>query len=183
MPETKAQRSAAGRKAAATRKRHTAERKEHEQASAVDRTAELSDEVLKSLESGQRPRLRRCASSSTPSTKRSRHAARVRPGDRRSSTARWRWPTDWSTFSTTSSARWSRTPASRWADPTTASRTPRQECRFCASWRSLRRRSLRRRARRRMRSRSDRGGPFGTKRRCRHRARSVTQVRERVADR
>ncbi len=54
MPETKAQRSAAGRKAAATRKRHTAERKEHEQASAVDRTAELSDEVLKSLESGQR---------------------------------------------------------------------------------------------------------------------------------
>ena len=58
MPETKAQRSAAGRKAAATRKRRTAERKEQEQeqeqASAVDRTAELSDEVLKSLESGQR---------------------------------------------------------------------------------------------------------------------------------
>jgi hypothetical protein len=54
MPETKAQRSAAGRKAAATRKRHAAESKEHEQASAVDRTAELSDEVLKSLESGQR---------------------------------------------------------------------------------------------------------------------------------
>ena len=54
MPETKAQRSAAGRKAAATRKRHAAEGKEQEQASAVDRTAELSDEVLKSLESGQR---------------------------------------------------------------------------------------------------------------------------------
>jgi hypothetical protein len=56
MPETKAQRSAAGRKAAATRKRHIAESKRHEQeqASAVDRTAELSDEVLKSLESGQR---------------------------------------------------------------------------------------------------------------------------------
>jgi len=54
MPETKAQRSAAGRKAAATRKRHIAESKEQEQASAVDRTAELSDEVLKSLEAGQR---------------------------------------------------------------------------------------------------------------------------------
>jgi hypothetical protein len=54
MPETEAQRSAAGRKAAATRKRHEAESTEHEQASAVDRTAELSDEVLGSLESGQR---------------------------------------------------------------------------------------------------------------------------------
>ena len=55
MPETKAQRSAAGKKAAATRKRHAAEAKEHEQASAaVDRTTELSDDVLKSLESGQR---------------------------------------------------------------------------------------------------------------------------------
>ena len=52
MPETKAQRSAAGRKAAATRKRHEAARKE--QPSAVDRTSELSDEVLKSVESGQR---------------------------------------------------------------------------------------------------------------------------------
>ncbi len=54
MPETKAQRSAAGRKAAATRKRHVAESKEHEQASAVERTTELSGDVLKSLESGQR---------------------------------------------------------------------------------------------------------------------------------
>jgi hypothetical protein len=54
MPETKAQRSAAGKKAAATRKRHAAEAKEHEQASAVDRTTELSDDVLKRLESGQR---------------------------------------------------------------------------------------------------------------------------------
>ena len=52
MPETKAQRSAAGRKAAATRKRHEAERKA--QPSVVDRTSELSDEVLESLESGQR---------------------------------------------------------------------------------------------------------------------------------
>lgn len=48
MPETKAQRSAAARKAAASRKR------EHELETAVDRTTELSDEVLKSLESGQR---------------------------------------------------------------------------------------------------------------------------------
>jgi hypothetical protein len=54
MPETKAQRSAAGRKAAATRRRHAAENKQHERPSAVDRTTELSDEVLKSLESGQR---------------------------------------------------------------------------------------------------------------------------------
>jgi hypothetical protein len=55
MPETQAQRSAAGRKAATTRKRHAAERKQREQASAVvDRTTELSDELLKSLESAQR---------------------------------------------------------------------------------------------------------------------------------
>ena len=55
MPETKAQRSAAARKGAATRKRHTTERKAQEQSSAVvDRSTELSDEVLKSLESGQR---------------------------------------------------------------------------------------------------------------------------------
>ena len=52
MPETKEQRSAAGRKAAETRRRHEAERKA--QPSTVDRTSEVSDEVLKSLESGQR---------------------------------------------------------------------------------------------------------------------------------
>ncbi len=54
MPETKTQRSAAARKGAATRKRHAAERKQHEHVSPVERTSELSDEVLKSLESGQR---------------------------------------------------------------------------------------------------------------------------------
>ncbi len=54
MPETKAQRSAAARKGAATRKRHAAEIREREQATVVDRTGELSGEVLKSLESGQR---------------------------------------------------------------------------------------------------------------------------------
>ena len=55
MPETKAQRSAAARKGAETRKRHAMESKEHErEAAAVERTSELSDEVLKSLESGQR---------------------------------------------------------------------------------------------------------------------------------
>jgi hypothetical protein len=55
MPETKAQRSAAARKGAATRKRQATERKQQKQASAVvDRTGELSDQVLKSLESGQR---------------------------------------------------------------------------------------------------------------------------------
>ena len=46
-PETKAQRSAA-RQGAATRKRHAAEAAEPPQASAVERTAELSEEVLKS---------------------------------------------------------------------------------------------------------------------------------------
>jgi hypothetical protein len=54
MPATKAQRSAAGKKAAATRKRHQMEAEEHQQVSAVDRSTELSGEVLKSLESGQR---------------------------------------------------------------------------------------------------------------------------------
>ncbi len=54
MPETKAQRSAAARKGAATRKRHAAEAAKPPQGSAVKRTAELSDDVLKSLEAGQR---------------------------------------------------------------------------------------------------------------------------------
>jgi len=54
MPATKAQRSAAARKAAATRKRHATEREQHEQARPVERTSELSEEVLKSLEAGQR---------------------------------------------------------------------------------------------------------------------------------
>jgi len=54
MPATKTERSAAARKGAATRKRHDAEIKADEQESAVERTAELSDEVLKSLEAGQR---------------------------------------------------------------------------------------------------------------------------------
>jgi hypothetical protein len=54
MPETKAQRSAAARKGAATRKRHATESKQHEQATPIERTSELSEEVLKWLESGQR---------------------------------------------------------------------------------------------------------------------------------
>jgi hypothetical protein len=54
VPETKAQRSAAARKGAATRKRNSANTKEREESGAVDRTAKLSDEVLTSLESGQR---------------------------------------------------------------------------------------------------------------------------------
>jgi len=51
MPETKTQRRAPARKAAAAPKRHAAESR---RATRVDRTTELSDEVLKSLESGQR---------------------------------------------------------------------------------------------------------------------------------
>ncbi len=64
MPETKAQRSEAARKGAATRKAHELERKreEHELerkrqeqvSEVVDRTSELSDDVLTSLESGSR---------------------------------------------------------------------------------------------------------------------------------
>ena len=64
MPETTAQRSAAARKGAVTRKAHELEhkqeqrdleRKQQEQVSeVVDRTSELSDDVLKSLESGSR---------------------------------------------------------------------------------------------------------------------------------
>ena len=54
MPETKVQRSTVARKAPATRKRTAAPSKKRERASAVGRTTELSDEVLKSVESGQR---------------------------------------------------------------------------------------------------------------------------------
>ncbi len=56
MPQTKTktQRSAAPRKAAPAREPRGTSSKEQEQASAVDRTTELSKEVLKSLESGQR---------------------------------------------------------------------------------------------------------------------------------
>ena len=53
MPETKTRRGAPAPKTAAPRKRPV-ESKRHERASAADRTAELSDEVFKSLESGQR---------------------------------------------------------------------------------------------------------------------------------
>ena len=53
MPETKVQRRPPAPKAAATHKRPV-ENGKQEQASAVGRTTELSDEVLKSLESGQR---------------------------------------------------------------------------------------------------------------------------------
>jgi hypothetical protein len=52
MPETKAQRSAAAKRGAATRKSRMSERRP--EPTAVDRTTELADEVLKSVESGQR---------------------------------------------------------------------------------------------------------------------------------
>ena len=54
MPQTKTQRSAAARRGAETRRRHALEMKEREGPHVVDRTTELSDDVLKSLESGQR---------------------------------------------------------------------------------------------------------------------------------
>ena len=53
MPTTEVQHSKPAGKATAPRKRHVAS-KTHKQAKAVDRTTEFSDEVLKSLESGQR---------------------------------------------------------------------------------------------------------------------------------
>jgi len=62
MPETKTQRGAAARKGAATRKAHELEReqaqhdlrREEQVSGVVDRTSELSDDVLESLESGSR---------------------------------------------------------------------------------------------------------------------------------
>ena len=53
MPATKVQRRAPARKAAPARKRPVAS-KGREPAKTVDRTAALSDDVLKSLESGER---------------------------------------------------------------------------------------------------------------------------------
>jgi len=53
MPQTKVQRRPPTPKAAATHKRPV-ENGKHKQASTVNRTTELSDDVLKSLESGQR---------------------------------------------------------------------------------------------------------------------------------
>ena len=54
MPATKVQTGTRARKAPATRKRPAVESKKRQQASAVDRTTELSEDVLKSVESGQR---------------------------------------------------------------------------------------------------------------------------------
>jgi hypothetical protein len=56
MPETTAQRSEAARKGAAAHKARELEERERERKrqEQIDRTAELSDEVLKSLESGSR---------------------------------------------------------------------------------------------------------------------------------
>ncbi len=53
MPETKVQHRPPAPRAAAAHKR-PAENGKHRQTRAIDRTTELSDEVLKSLESGQR---------------------------------------------------------------------------------------------------------------------------------
>lgn len=54
MPATKTRRSTAGKTPARTRKRPAVQPKERAPATVVDRTTELSDEVLKSVESGQR---------------------------------------------------------------------------------------------------------------------------------
>jgi hypothetical protein len=60
VPETKAQRSEAARKGVATRRAHELEHKheqeerERERQEQIDRTSEVSDDVLKSLETGSR---------------------------------------------------------------------------------------------------------------------------------
>ena len=54
MPATKTQRSTTTRKAATPRKRPSTRAKQPAQAKAVDRTKEFSEDVLKSLETGQR---------------------------------------------------------------------------------------------------------------------------------
>jgi hypothetical protein len=54
MPAAKARRPAAAKKPAAARKRRAAPRTTHKPTSPVARPVELSEEVLKSVESGQR---------------------------------------------------------------------------------------------------------------------------------
>ena len=54
MPAAKARRPAAAKKPAAARKRRTAPRTTHEPTSPIRRPVELSEEVFKSVESGQR---------------------------------------------------------------------------------------------------------------------------------
>jgi hypothetical protein len=83
----------------------------------VDRTTVLSDQVLKSLEAGRAAiealrKLVVTVDGTLPIT------ARGRPGGRRSSTPRWRWPTGWSIRSTISSARSSTALRRRWAAAT-----------------------------------------------------------------
>ena len=54
MAETKTQRKARAARTEATRKRSTAGSRKRQSKSPVDRTTELSEDVLKSVESGQR---------------------------------------------------------------------------------------------------------------------------------
>ena len=54
MAETKTQRKARAARTEATRKRGTAGSRKRQSKTTVDRTAELSEDVLKSVESGQR---------------------------------------------------------------------------------------------------------------------------------
>ena len=91
-------------KAPATRKRTaTAPRP----AGKVDKTKELSEEVLDSLEKGQRAAIEAVRNFSTLSTMRCQRypTTRAQPSARRSSTPPSRWPTGWSTRSTSSSTR------------------------------------------------------------------------------
>ena len=116
MPETKAQRSEAARKGAATRKAHELQReqeqhglehKRHEQASeVVDRTSELSDDVLKSLESGSRAvieAVRKFVDVVDEALPALPHGERP-PAGEKSWTPRWIWPTDSSRLSMSSCA-------------------------------------------------------------------------------
>jgi hypothetical protein len=83
----------------------------------VDRTTELSDEVLESVEKG--PLSRRCTSSSTPSMRNCRRSAMsIRLCGKTWSMPPWTWPTGLSTRSTTSFARLCRVQASHSARQT-----------------------------------------------------------------
>ena len=119
MPETKVQRGASAPKASATRKRPPAARKRPVESNGrarvvVDRTTELSDEVLKSVESGQLAAIDAVHKFVDTVDEKLPSLGDEHPSTRQGSwTPPWRWPTDWSTRSTTSFATSCRAPVKR----------------------------------------------------------------------
>jgi hypothetical protein len=80
--------AAAARSSAAAKKSTTPKQK-----GAVARTADLSEEVLKTVEAGQRAAIEAVRSSSTPSTRRSPRSVTAHPAVKPSSVPPWTWPT------------------------------------------------------------------------------------------